>query len=277
MDHMMPKMDGIETTNRIRSMGYTGSIVALTANAVAGQDRMFMQSGFDEFISKPIDVRQLNKVLNALVRDKHPEKAAAARLKSDNGASAKAEEPQSAIDPFLAALFVKDAGKSLGTINEAMEIGLAADAENLRAYTIHMHGLRGALANIGRAELSAKAKALEDLSRSESNISILEQETPLFASELSALIDELSKGLGAADESREDEPDEDPGLLSESLRLIAEACDEYDDMAIEENLEKLKAMKWSRKSRTLIEGISEQLLLSGFDEIKEAAMAYEAT
>ncbi|WP_461252343.1 response regulator, partial [Treponema sp. R8-4-B8] len=70
MDHMMPRMDGIEAVKIIRSFGYNEPIVALTANALAGQAEIFMNNGFDDFISKPIDIRQLNGVLNKLIRDK---------------------------------------------------------------------------------------------------------------------------------------------------------------------------------------------------------------
>ena len=72
MDHMMPKMDGIEATKILRELGYICPIVALTANALVGQAEMFLANGFDDFISKPIDVRQLNAVLNKLIRDKQP-------------------------------------------------------------------------------------------------------------------------------------------------------------------------------------------------------------
>ncbi|MCL1891128.1 MAG: ATP-binding protein [Coriobacteriia bacterium] len=81
MDHMMPKMDGIEATKLIRELGYKGSIVALTANAVAGAADLFMENGFDDFISKPIDTRQMNAVLNRLVRDAHSEEEIAAARK----------------------------------------------------------------------------------------------------------------------------------------------------------------------------------------------------
>jgi len=70
MDHMMPGMDGIEATKIIRDMGYTRPVVALTANAVIGQSDIFLANGFDGFISKPIDSRQLNTALNHFIRDK---------------------------------------------------------------------------------------------------------------------------------------------------------------------------------------------------------------
>jgi len=72
MDHMMPVMNGIEATKILRGMGYDRPIVALTANAMVGQAEMFMQNGFDAFITKPIDTRKLNAVLKDFIRDKKP-------------------------------------------------------------------------------------------------------------------------------------------------------------------------------------------------------------
>ncbi|MBQ6887249.1 MAG: response regulator [Lachnospiraceae bacterium] len=63
MDHMMPEMDGIETTRHIRNMkgDYYKNvpIIALTANAVNGAKEMFLEEGFQDFVSKPIDMEQL--------------------------------------------------------------------------------------------------------------------------------------------------------------------------------------------------------------------------
>ena len=71
VDHMMPKMDGMETTKEIRDLGYVFPVVALTANAVAGQADYFLSNGFDDFISKPIDMHVLNSVLKKYIRDKY--------------------------------------------------------------------------------------------------------------------------------------------------------------------------------------------------------------
>ena len=83
MDHYMPEMDGIETTKAIRALGYKEPIIALTANALVGQAEVFMANGFDGFLSKPIDTRQINSTLNRLIRDKYPAETieAARRLK----------------------------------------------------------------------------------------------------------------------------------------------------------------------------------------------------
>ena len=71
MDHMMPVMDGMETTKKMRELGYKRPIFALTANAFAGQQEIFFANGFDGYISKPIDIRQLNDSLNKFIHDRH--------------------------------------------------------------------------------------------------------------------------------------------------------------------------------------------------------------
>ncbi|MDR1027823.1 MAG: response regulator [Clostridiales Family XIII bacterium] len=66
MDHMMPKMDGIEATQRVRRMKGPVSripIIALTANAISGNEKMFLETGFNGFLSKPIDERALASAL----------------------------------------------------------------------------------------------------------------------------------------------------------------------------------------------------------------------
>lgn len=73
MDHMMPEMDGVETTQRIRDMGRKDTyfavvpIIALTANAMKGVREEFLQSGFNDYISKPVELDKLDDVLRAWV------------------------------------------------------------------------------------------------------------------------------------------------------------------------------------------------------------------
>lgn len=66
MDHMMPEMDGIETTKQIRRQYPEHSsmpIVALTANAVGGAREMFLAEGMSDFVAKPIEITKILSVL----------------------------------------------------------------------------------------------------------------------------------------------------------------------------------------------------------------------
>ena len=75
LDYMMPEMDGIDTLRNIRALQRPElthvPIVALTANAVSGAREMFMEAGFDEYISKPIELDKFERVLREyLAEDK---------------------------------------------------------------------------------------------------------------------------------------------------------------------------------------------------------------
>ena len=67
MDHMMPEMDGIETAKAIRNLGTEYArkipIIALTANAIQGAEEMFYINGFQDYLSKPINIMRLDSVI----------------------------------------------------------------------------------------------------------------------------------------------------------------------------------------------------------------------
>jgi CheY-like chemotaxis protein len=75
MDQMMPELDGFETVRIIREeigtrYARTIPIVALTANATTGNEEMFLNSGFHDFLAKPINHKELNQVLHRWVVDR---------------------------------------------------------------------------------------------------------------------------------------------------------------------------------------------------------------
>ncbi|MDR0897721.1 MAG: response regulator [Oscillospiraceae bacterium] len=73
MDHMMPGMDGIEATQRLREMGGRFAavpIVALTANVVNDAEKTFLASGFTGFLSKPLELKSLAACLHGLMKAK---------------------------------------------------------------------------------------------------------------------------------------------------------------------------------------------------------------
>ena len=71
MDHMMPEPDGIQTLhllkNNYMAMSYATPVVALTANATPGAEKMYLNEGFAAYMSKPVDSKKLEKLLLKLL------------------------------------------------------------------------------------------------------------------------------------------------------------------------------------------------------------------
>ncbi len=78
MDHMMPEMDGIETTGKIRSLevpwAQTVTIIACTANAVKGAQQMFLESGMNDYLCKPVKLAELEAILKKWLKEPIEEK-----------------------------------------------------------------------------------------------------------------------------------------------------------------------------------------------------------
>jgi CheY-like chemotaxis protein len=264
LDHMMPKMDGVETTKILRDLGYTSPIVALTANAVVGQAEMFLENGLDGFLSKPIDLRQLNALLNRLVRDKQPLEVIEAARQQKDYVDTRALQPP--MDAQLARIFTRDAEKTIAVL-EAIYINRCRRDDDMQMFVINVHAMKSALANIGEGELSAFALKLEQAGRAEDS-SVMLAETPAFLQALRELITKITPV--EEDEDRETR-DEDPAYLREQLLAIQTACASHDKKAAKNALTGLQQKTWSRPTREQLDVIAEHLLHSDFEEAAEAA------
>jgi signal transduction histidine kinase/DNA-binding response OmpR family regulator len=276
MDHMMPKMDGIETTEKLREMGYGAPIVALTANAIAGNDVLFKSKGFDDFISKPIDIRQLNASLNRFVRNKEKAKLLSAEIiaeknkqttdndntgNSDNTTATGTE--LTALSPKLIEVFIRDAEKAAMVLSDY-------DKDDLKLFTTTAHAMKSACANVGNPELSELAKDLETAGR-EADLIYIEANAAVFIEKLTVFTDSLKPSTDSTEEFTEEFIKENTDLLYEKLTAIAEACDEYDEAKAEKILTELSTYKWSTQNAALLSDISSLLLHAEFEESAELA------
>ena len=65
LDDMMPKMSGVETLKKLKQVdGFNMKVVALTANALTGMREKYLNEGFDDYLAKPINKDELNKIIN---------------------------------------------------------------------------------------------------------------------------------------------------------------------------------------------------------------------
>ena len=199
MDHMMPEMDGVEAMQRIRNLvddnNYRSVILAVTANAIAGVKEMLIEEGFDDYLSKPIDIILLEDMLlkylpkNLIIAD-------------DTGMSPELASMQEEIareqckrflnnDPTISVDTEKVSDSDNGLKSIDMEQGIACcgmdreaymevlniyyesvdsriddfrrflEAKDYKNYIIAVHGLKSSSASIGAKEFSELAKAHE--------------------------------------------------------------------------------------------------------------------
>jgi CheY-like chemotaxis protein/HPt (histidine-containing phosphotransfer) domain-containing protein len=203
MDQMMPKMDGTEATKLIRETGYNHPVVAMTANAVTGSAELFLAAGFDGYISKPVDIRELNSLLNRLIRDKRPKDtemygttrlndkdasdAAWAEINKKNQAALSELGMDTQICDEMVEAVIEDIEYALGVLDELLSRqGILSDAD-VKLYTTTVHGIKSALANIDEKGLSAAAFELEKLG-DDNRVDDFLSETPAFTESLRSLL-----------------------------------------------------------------------------------------
>ncbi|MDR0463601.1 MAG: transporter substrate-binding domain-containing protein, partial [Treponema sp.] len=222
MDHMMPKMDGIAAVKIIRGMGYSNTIIALTANALIGRAEMFMKNGFDGFISKPIDSRELNLVLNDYIKSKKPPEIVEKARKEQSEKNIK-------ITPIILnsekeKFFIYDAENALKILETIIKKLPEIDNEEKELYITTVHGIKSALANTGETEASAFAKKLEQAGE-ENDLTQITNETPEFINTLKSLIEKFKP---AENNNNAEMTAQDKDFLYEKLKEIITSCAVFD-------------------------------------------------
>ncbi|MCL2634205.1 MAG: response regulator [Oscillospiraceae bacterium] len=256
MDHMMPVMDGMEATKILRESGYKKAIVALTANAVSGQADIFLKSGFDDFISKPIDVQRLNSILNMFVRDSNHSPP------TDNNEPLPEITENEPIDSMLLESFIRDAKKAVITINRF------DTAEDLQEFTVAVHGMKSSLLIIGEASLSAEAGVLEKAGR-DNNTDLIKASVPGFLASLCTLLEKYNSGYGTDIEIICADNVES---MRNELTAIREKCVDYNRKDALEIIADIK--KCTPQTKELLDSVKEHILHSDFEEAENAITAY---
>ncbi|MCL2440581.1 MAG: transporter substrate-binding domain-containing protein [Treponema sp.] len=274
MDHMMPEMDGIETTANLRNMGYKAPIVALTANAVSGQADVFLQNGFDGFISKPIDIRQLDAILNQFVRDTKPaEVIEAARQQNVNKVNPDLNiNINNQIDTLLTESFVRDAKKAITWLEDQQKTGFDNE-ESLRKFTVIVHGIKSSLWNIGESMLADLAFKMEESGR-DKNIELVNKFTPEFVNNMRVLLNKLELMQNEENEKQYSE-DEDTGDLKKQFRKIQNLCADYNRKGALEKIAEIN--NYSKETKIALDSIKSFVLHSEFEEAEKIAAEYAAS
>jgi signal transduction histidine kinase/DNA-binding NarL/FixJ family response regulator/HPt (histidine-containing phosphotransfer) domain-containing protein len=291
MDHMMPEMDGVEAARFIRNKidsdyAQRVPIVVLTANAIAGNREMFLESGFNDFIAKPIDIKQLDLVLNQWVRDIQSEetlkeaetqawereesrKTEGPEKETAGGIDAEGrwllEHPVEGIDFTAAMSLYGNSGAALIPILQSFvthtpSLIAKMDAHletSLADYAVEAHGLKGTCNIICATETAVLARELEFASK-EGKGDIVKNRHGELRRQALGLTEGISEALNNWKLSR---PREEKELKNEPERelliRLAEAAGEFNSNKIEETLGKLERYKYE-KGEELIVWLREQ-------------------
>ncbi|GFK94487.1 Aerobic respiration control sensor protein ArcB [Fundidesulfovibrio magnetotacticus] len=191
MDIQMPEMDGLEATRRIREGLAPGvprdlPVIAMTAHALKGDRERFLNSGMDDYLSKPVGSEEIQAALHRVLSGRRGEQAGAPPPGSKLLNEAWLLEKARGNRDFLKKLFAVFVDQQPGKVEE-MRAALAAG--DLREVAFMAHTLKGGAATMGAEVLKDRAFELEKAAKA--------GDSELAGQELDALGDELLETMQA--------------------------------------------------------------------------------
>jgi len=288
MDHMMPDMDGIEATQIIRAlekerqendvMRYITPIIALTANAVVGMREMFIEKGFNDFLSKPIDVSKLDEMLDRWIPEEKKAMSNEQLAMSNEQPAMNNEQTQNqtlvipgvdtakgivmtggteATYKQVLSIFCKDVKDRLPLLQTVPEEG------TLLEFVTQFHALKSASASLGAGKISARAAELEAAGKA-ANIAFIREQLSAFVQQLTGLARNIEKALGKKEPKNPLGP---PSLFAHFslFERLAKALVLQRTAEIDQVLEELNKKSLDEQTREALEKISDEVLMTEFD------------
>lgn len=235
MDHMMPVMDGLEATSRIRNLDddyyRTLPIIALSANVTQDAQDNFINVGMNDFVAKPIHIDEICHVIRKWLPSEYIEELD----DSQDTPGDKPEEEAFEVEGLNTKeaieycggkdLFIKLMGDYYRIIDKKKaEIEMYLETGKIREYTIEVHALKNTSRMIGAGELSANFYTLEKLGNEENVEAIkpIHEETMKMFSALKPVLKPF------ADKGKENKKEVGVDEIKDVLSQIKEASDGFD-------------------------------------------------
>ena len=263
MDHMMPGMDGLEATKLIREINteYAKSvpIIALTANALVGNEEMFLRNGFQAFVSKPIEINRLDAVIRDLVRDKAQEALFNLQNKDEPG-----EQPDSDGASMINWQIMRDRATELNIEKGLERFGGSGDSylrvlrsyatntpelldsardiyKDPENYAIVVHGIKGSSRGICADKTADLAETLEKASKAGDYVYV-SAHNGVFLETARRLVADIEAMLAANGNDHPQEKRTAPDR--KTLEKLREACIQYDMDGVDAAIEELEAFTY---------------------------------
>ncbi|MDD3370122.1 MAG: ATP-binding protein [Lachnospiraceae bacterium] len=274
MDEMMPEMDGKETTRAIRnkeaSYYKNVPIVALTANAISGAEERCIQTGMNAYLSKPVDLKKLDRILDQYI----PEEKKNRNLAEID---AVAWEDDQTVEKEKFRKFLSEL--SLLNVQEGMEycmnrpsiyisvirlfsqtdltdnIRNAYLAEDWKNYIIYVHSLKSSARNIGAAKLAEQAQRLETAGKN-GNTGYVRRQTDSILRQYARLLEYLNTALLELPEDEKKMPQRKQFSQPEiqmKLMEMQEALESMNPVTIEQAVKSVREISWSADNERELE------------------------
>ncbi|MCR4617525.1 MAG: response regulator [Lachnospiraceae bacterium] len=204
LDHMMPDMDGIETLAASKTtpgnLNLQTPTIALTANAILGAREMYLNNGFTDYLSKPMDVKHLSGMLKTylpqekiiyiheteLEHNKRHNAYNSSVIDKSTGLRYCGEMEDFYHDALT--LYAESLPEKVQQLNELY------DQKDFKNYEVNVHSLKSNSMTIGATDLSAMAKDLEFACK-ESNYEFIDKNHKRFIEMCGVVLEEANKML----------------------------------------------------------------------------------
>ncbi len=278
LDHMMPVMDGMETLRQMRNMNNRSiddtPVIALTASVEDGIKEKFLEAGFTGYISKPINIGQLEEVLKEFIGSKIVDNSAiysteqkmsvpedlvikgidiAEGLKSCSGK----------VDKYIDLLEVayESGAKKIGIMNSAVI------RKDYKTYLIEVHALKSASGMLGAFQLQDMAARQEAELKSDNYNSVHQEVNEVIDAYQNLLTNigdflKMRRKQGKLNSKKELTADE---LLNMAER-VKKYIEDYEDQIALEQLEIMTEYQMDESDREIIRKTIAALKLYDYDE-----------
>ncbi len=272
MDHMMPEMDGVEATKIIRENSGSDHpvIIALSANVTEEARKLFAESGMDDFVAKPIDIKDIVlRIKKWLPADKII-KGSAHVSSGDDGSdpllNLEMIDAEAAVRSLGSSKLLRKIAKEYYEAGEKNLSGImnAYENDDIKDFTIRIHALKSSSRQIGELDLGDKAEALENAGKKEDREFIknnLDDCMDLYKT----FLGELSKCFAedAADKKEMELISDEQ--LSELLAKLKDVCENLDMDGMDSVKEELEQYSWPEDKKDILGGIC--TAISEYDSI----------
>jgi len=284
MDHLMPGMDGMEATLKLRQTDPNVPVIALTANTVTGMKQLYLSNGMNDLLAKPIELPALCKILHqwlpgekiwgreadgAPVEEEQATRLLLESLKTRLGLNVRdaIDKMGGHVESYLAILqtFLHVSPGKFAGLQKAYQKG--RDTGEWGDFRVEIHGQKGSLANMGVTGLSAQARTMERMA-AEGIVQSLEKLYEPFCSDLLAFQDTLRKLLPDKPTPEKTAPG-DRNALEAPLRRMAGLIDDLDFDALEEQLTPLRSLRFDQETDQILQEAWDALNAFNYDLVKE--------